>query len=391
MNRRLAAGLLLAILAGCAAPPPKPVTPAPAPAPAPHLTLTPSTFAALPGWSDDHVAEALPAFVKSCAAITKLADDARLGVAGTARDWRAPCAAAAQTPASDDDARRFFETWFAPYEAGDNGATDGLFTGYYEGEAHGARQPAGAFATPMLRRPNDLVMVELGQFRPAWHSERIAGRVVNGQLKPYESRAQIEAGALDRDRLAFCWVDDPVDAFFIEIQGSGRIHLDDGTTVRVQYDGQNGWPYVAIGHRLVERGELTTETASMASIRAWIKAHPADGKVLMDENPSYVFFRELKGDGPIGSGGVVLTPGRSLAVDRDFVPLGVPVWLDAAQDGQSLRRLAIAQDTGGAIRGPVRGDVFWGYGPDAERQAGSQRARGAYYLLLPRGVAVAAN
>jgi membrane-bound lytic murein transglycosylase A len=230
-------------------------------------------------------------------------------------------------------------------------------------------------------------MVDLGRFRPAWHGERIAGRVVEGQLVPYASRAEIDAGALDKFHLALLWIEDPVDLFFLQIQGSGRVHLPDGSTVRVQYDGQNGQPYVALGKLLVARGALTLDEVSMASIRAWIEAHPEEGKALMAENPSYVFFRELKGDGPLGSEGVVLTPGRSLAVDRDYLPLGVPVWLDAASGGEvPVRRMTVAQDTGGAIRGPVRGDLFWGYGPDAEERAGKMRARGAYYLLLPRGV-----
>ena len=226
-------------------------------------------------------------------------------------------------------------------------------------------------------------MVELGLFRPAWRGERIAGRVVDGRLKPYDGRAEIERGALDRYHLAFLWVDDPVAAFFLQIQGSGRVRLPDGSIVRVGYDGQNGQPYVAIGKLLVERGVLAKEAVSMQAIRAWITAHPEAGKALMAENPSYVFFREVTGDGPIGSEGVVLTPGRSLAVDRSFVPLGVPVFLDA---GPGLQRLMVAQDTGGAIRGPVRGDVFWGAGAEAETRAGAMRARGVYYLLLPKSV-----
>jgi membrane-bound lytic murein transglycosylase A len=306
------------------------------------------------------------------------------GAAGTIGDWQPICAAAALLDAGDGAAARgFFEAWFRPWRAGNNGNKEGLFTGYYEAELKGARSPGEGYATPLLRRPPDLVMVELGLFRPAWRGERIAGRVVDGRLKPYESRADIEKGALDRYRLAFLWVDDPVDAFFLQIQGSGRVQLADGSLVRVGYDGQNGQPYVAIGRLLVDRGFMTKDEASMQAIRAWIKTHPAEGKALMAENPSYVFFREIRGDGPIGAEGVVLTPGRSLAVDRDFVPLGVPVFVDA---GDGLRRLMVAQDTGGAIRGPVRGDLFWGAGADAEARAGTLKARGSYYLLLPKTV-----
>ncbi|MGO8917072.1 MAG: murein transglycosylase A [Stellaceae bacterium] len=354
----------------------------PRPPPPDHLSLAPARFADLAGWQQDTPGAALAAFARSCAALLKAPAATALGVAGTAADWQSPCAALPPAP-DDAAARRFLETWFQPWQAGNNGVAEGLFTGYYEAELDGARQPGGGFATPLLRRPPDLVMVELGLFRPAWRGERIAGRVVDGRLKPYESRAEIEHGALDRYHLAFLWVDDPVAAFFLQIQGSGRVRLPDGSMVRVGYDGQNGQAYVAIGRLLVERGVLAKEDISMQAIHAWIKAHPEAGKALMAENPSYVFFREVTGEGPIGSEGVVLTPGRSLAVDRSFVPLGVPVFLDA---GPGLQRLLVAQDTGGAIRGPVRGDVFWGAGAEAEARAGAMRARGVYYLLLPKNV-----
>ena len=354
----------------------------PRPPPPDHLTLAPARFADLAGWQADRQGEALAAFARSCAALLKAPPATALGIGGTVADWQAPCAA---LPAAPDDAaaRNYFETWFQPWRAGNNGDPQGLFTGYYEPELAGARRPGGAFTVPLLKRPPDLVMVELGLFRPAWRGERIAGRVVDGRLKPYDSRAEIEAGALDRYHLAFLWVDDPVAAFFLQIQGSGRVKLPDGRLVRVGYDGQNGWPYVAIGKLLVERGAIAKDDVSLQTIRAWLAAHPGEGKALMAENPSYVFFREMTGDGPIGSEGVVLTAGRSLAVDRSFVPLGVPVFLDA---GDGLRRLMVAQDTGGAIRGPVRGDVFWGDGAAAETRAGGLKARGGYYLLLPKAL-----
>ncbi|HEY1502933.1 MAG TPA: MltA domain-containing protein, partial [Stellaceae bacterium] len=259
--------------------------------------------------------------------------------------------------------------------------------GYYEPLLQGARQRGGKYQTPLLKRPPDLVMVDLGRFRPAWHGERIAGRVAAGSLVPYPSRAEIEHGALDADRLALFWVDDPVDAFFLQVQGSGRVALPNGTQIRLGYDGQNGQVYVAIGKKLVERGAVAADQVSLQSIRTWIKAHPDQANALMDENPSYVFFRELPGDGPLGSEGVVLTAGRSLAVDRNFIPLGAPVYLVADGGAASpLQQLMVAQDTGGAINGPVRGDVFWGFGSDAETRAGTMRARGKYYLLLPKDV-----
>jgi peptidoglycan lytic transglycosylase A len=380
---RAASRLLLVLVLALAACAPR------APLP-PRLTLAPADFDDLAGWRADHVAAALPAFLKSCAVMLAHADAAPVGpdgIAGTVADWRGPCAGAARLDTGDDDAaRRFFEAAFRPWRVGNNGDPDGLFTGYFEPELRGAREKFGPYTVPLLRRPPDLVAVDLGLFRPSWRGERTAGRVVGGRLVPYPDRAAIEHGALDRFHLAFLWVTDPVDAFFLAVQGSGRVRLPDGSMVQVGYDGQNGRPYVAIGRLLVERGALAKDDVTLAAIRRWIAAHPAQGAALMDADPAFVFFRERKGEGPLGAEGAVLTAGRSLAVDPTFLPLGAPMWLDVAQNGRALRRLVVAQDTGGAIAGPVRGDLFWGFGPAAEAAAGSMRAAGGYDLLLPRRV-----
>jgi membrane-bound lytic murein transglycosylase A len=367
---------------------------APKAPPPDRLTLAATDFAHLAGWGADAVGAALAALRRSCDAFARQAVDTPIGpggLAGTASDWRAPCAAASVVDAGDDAAsRRFFETTFQPFQLANNAEGTGLFTGYYEAELRGSRRREGPFTTPLLRRPPDLVMVELGLFRPAWRGERIAGRVESGQLKPYASRAEIERGALAQRNLELLWVDDPVDAFFVQIQGSGRVRLPDGGTVRIGYDGQNGQAYVPIGRLLAERGELPRDAVSMQTIRGWLAAHPDAAAALMNENPSYVFFREMQGEGPVGAQGVVLTAGRSLAVDRAFLPLGAPLWLDledAAEGNGRLRRLVVAQDTGGAIRGPVRGDLFWGFGPQAAERAGMMKDRGNYYLLLPRDAA----
>jgi membrane-bound lytic murein transglycosylase A len=350
--------------------------------------LEPATFDTFSGWNEDHVAAAIPALLKSCARRLSQPATARVGpdgVGGTVADWQSPCAAAAAVPPGDDQAaRRFFQLWFEPSLATNRGTADGLFTGYYEPLLEGARHKGGVDQTPLLRRPADLVMVQLGLFRPEWRGDRIAGRVVAGNLVPYPSRAEIERGALDNDQLALYWVADPVDAFFLQIQGSGKVRLPDGNVVSLGYDGQNGRPYVSIGKLLIERGELSKEQVSLDSIKEWIRTHPEQGKALLDDNPSYVFFREITGATPIGAEGAVLTAGRSLAVDRAFLPLGIPIWLDVQNDNKALRRLVIAQDTGGAIRGPVRGDLYWGFGPEAGRAAGSMKARGRYFLLLPK-------
>lgn len=378
LRRHAAAAVSLALLfllnaCGPKAPPP------------PHLELSRVTFADLPGWADGHQEAALPALLRSCAALAKLPDDALLGVAGLAGDWRKPCAgAAALTDPTAETVRRFFESEFTPFAASDNGKTEALITGYYEPELAGARHKSARFGVPILARPPDLVSVALGAFRPAWRGERIAGRVVDGRLVPYRTRGEIEAGALDHFHLALFYAADPIELFFLQIQGSGRVRLPDGRTVEIGYDGENGRAYVPLGRLLVARGALTLDQASLQSIEAWLRAHPTEAKSLMDENPSYVFFRVLTGDAPLGAEGVALTPQHSLAVDPRFVPLGVPLWLDVAQGETVTRRLVVAQDTGAAIKGPLRGDLFWGAGATAEAQAGPMRVIGRSFLLLPK-------
>lgn len=395
--RSLAALFALGLLAGCAAQPAKvpgtPAAPAEAEKPAARLTLRPASFSDLSGWSVDRTADALPALLKSCDRLVKQPGDRALGpdgMMGRVSDWIGPCATIAKLPAGDHVAlRRAVENLFQPWAATDNGAAEGLFTGYYESSLRGSFKRQGKYQTPLYKRPADLVMVELGEFRPNLKGERIAGRVVDGQLKPYADRKAIEAGALNGKGLELLYVDDPVDAFFLQIQGSGRVTLPDGSQVRIGYDGQNGQPYFAIGRELVARGALAKEDVSMQSIRAWLEANPAQAAAVMNTNPSFVFFRRLEGEGPLGAQGVALTPGRSLAVDRTFIAYGVPLWLDAQDplDAKArIRRLMVAQDTGGAIRGPVRGDVFWGHGVEAEQRAGLMKSPGRYWLLLPKGV-----
>jgi membrane-bound lytic murein transglycosylase A len=337
----------------------------------PRLTLAPATFDQLAGWRDDRVAAALPALLRSCAAIVAKPDGptpdplTKSVDFGTIADWRGPCAAAAAVPAGNDAAaRQFFESGFLPFLAGNNGDNDGLFTGYFEITFDGSHQRGGPYQTPLYRRPPE-------------------------ELRTRFSRAEIENGALAGQGLELLWASDPIDAFFLEIQGSGLVRLPGGGTVRVGYDGSNGHSYVPVGRLLIESGEMPREKVTMAGIRAWMKAHPKEGAELRRENASYVFFREIAGPGPLGAERVVLSAGRSLAVDRRFIPLGVPIWLDAVERFQpvTLRRLVVAQDSGGAIKGPVRGDLFWGNGKAAADGAGAMNAKGRYYLLLPKAVA----
>ena len=386
--RAFAAFLLALALASCAGQPP---APAPAPEPPARLVLTLARFAELPGWNADRHAEALPALRRTCARLARLADTQTIGtdaLAGRVADWRAVCAGSQNLPPGD--ARAFFEANFRPFALSNNAERAGLFTGYYEPELRGSLARTPRYSVPLYGRPDDLVTVDLGAFREELRGQRIAGRVESGALRPYEPRARIVEGALGQRGKPIIWVDDPTEAFFLEVQGSGRVVLDDGRILRVGFAAQNGHPYVPIGRTLIERGALTRETVSMQSIKAWLAANPAEAAAIRNSNPSYVFFRLLEGDGPLGSEGVALTPGRSLAVDRNFLPMGVPVFLDAddpLDPAARVQRLLMAQDTGGAIRGPVRGDVFWGAGSDAEARAGRMRSTGRAWLLLPREVA----
>lgn len=348
-------------------------------------------FADLPGWDRDDPRGALRALQKSCAVFEKRAPDVFINPSDLkipVGAFRTACASMPQN-ADADTAARYIETYFAPYAVDTELGNVGLFTGYYEAMLNGSRVKTDRYSVPLHKRPDNLVMVELGEFRPHLRGERIAGFVDNGKLQPYADRAAIETGALSGKNLELVWVDDADAAFFLHIQGSGRVALPDGTTMRVGYDGQNGHVYTAIGRELIARGELTPQNTNLQSIRDWLKAHPVDAVELRRKNPSYIFFRELTGDGPIGAQNVALTPTRSLAVDPRFVPYGAPVFLDVPHPVKAdlrIQRLMVAQDTGGAIRGPVRGDFFWGAGPKAEENAGPMKARGRMWVLLPRDV-----
>jgi membrane-bound lytic murein transglycosylase A len=346
-------------------------------------------YAAVPGWRDDTLAEALPAVRRSCTKLAAMPRSRRLGpkgIAGEAGEWQEPCQAAAALGEVDGSAARvFFETWFTPVKVAPKKGRHGLFTGYYEAELKGARWPGGRYSVPLYKVPDNLVVLA----RAASPSKLKVGRMEDGKLVPYYSRAEIEAGALDGRNDEILWVDDAVDAFFLHIQGSGRIVMPDGRVTRVGYAGNNGYKFYGIGQALLDSGEVPRDKMSMQSIRDWLRANPVRARELMNKNPRYIFFREIEGDGPIGAAGVALTPGRSLAVDASELPYHVPVWLDSTfpSGKRPLRRLLVAQDTGTAIKGRVRGDVFWGYGEPALEIAGGMKQQGDLYLLLPKPVA----
>ncbi|WP_417831204.1 murein transglycosylase A [Terasakiella sp.] len=357
------------------------------------IRLMPVSYATLPGWEDDQIANSIPALRKSCQTFGRMDENKPIGpngIGGVAGDWKPICTEAYSLPDGDSQkAREFYQMFFQPYLVSDlaeDRAASGLFTGYYEAALRGARTQGGVYQTPLYKRPDDLVLVGLGEFKQNWKGKRLAGRLENGQLVPYASRSEIDAGKLRGKNLELVWVDDPVDAFFLHIQGSGRVVFADGSTMRVGYDGHNGHDYTSIGRILIDRGEVSKEEMSMQAIRSWLAAHPDKGQELMRENSSFIFFRELKDEGPVGAQGVALTPGRSLAIDKRFLPLGLPLYLHTFTDPVTpnpISRLVVAQDTGGAIKGVVRGDVFWGFGEEAAMRAGKMKETGSFFALLP--------
>ena len=357
------------------------------------LVLTPVSYADLPGWADDKVDEALPALRRSCTPLVKRAPGTAIGpgqLAGTAADWQPACRAVLDlAAAAEADVRALLQAHFVPFRAENRSGEPGLFTGYYEAGLTGARTRDETYRWPLYGKPPDQVSVDLKAFKAPQANGSLIGRVADGRLVPYYTRAEIDRGALQGRGLEVLWVDDPIDAFFLHIQGSGQVKLADGGSVRVGYAGSNGHKFYAIGRALLDEGLVPPDKASMQGIRAWLKSNPEKADAMMQRNKRYIFFRELDGDGPIGAQGVTLTAGRSLAVDPSFIPYGAPIWLDTTWPGtqRPLRRLLVTQDTGSAIRGPVRGDFFWGTGEDAAYQAGRMKQRGAYFLLLPKPVA----
>lgn len=359
---------------------PSPAAPAPAPVPPFARTLQPAAWADLPGWKDDDPAAAWPAFLQSCR-----------GLAGKAHGaaWKRVCDAARAAEGKPGfDARRFFEANLKPYAvvAGDGNAS-GLVTGYYEPLLRGSRTRSKEFAQPVRGVPDDLLTVDLAAIFPELKDKRVRGRIEGNKVVPYWTRGEIEARGDRLPAKTLLYVDDPVELFFLQVQGSGRVKLADGSVVRLNYGDHNGHPYQSIGRVLVDRGDLKLEEASMQGIQAWGRANPARLPDLLAANPSYVFFREVPNTpgGPAGALGVPLTAERSIAVDPRSVPLGAPVFLATTRPNSTrpLNRLVMAQDTGSAIKGAVRADFFWGFGKEAGEQAGRMKQVGRMWALLP--------
>ncbi|HTT98225.1 MAG TPA: murein transglycosylase A [Rhizomicrobium sp.] len=356
------------------------------------LKLTPAQFSDLADWTDGDPRAALTAFRRSCWQMELKAPTAQIGdYAGHASDWLEVCRHAPAHPNDAREARAFFEESFTPFAVSAGAVKDGLFTGYYEPQLHGSRTKHDRYQAPVYGLPDDLLNVDLGAFRDTLKGERIAGRLVDHTLVPYATRAEIDAKGLASSHTLF-YGDDPVAVFFLHIQGSGRVVFDDGTSARVAYAGQNGHPYTAVGKTLITMGALKRENVSMQSIAAWLHTHPSQARAVMESDASYIFFKETPlGDPTLGSPGtesVPLTPDASVAVDNKVHPLGVPLFISTTTpDGKPLHGLFVAQDTGGAIKGSVRADIFFGFGHRAESLAGEMKQRGAMFVLLPKSVA----
>ncbi|MBT2186257.1 murein transglycosylase A [Sphingobium nicotianae] len=344
----------------------------PAPAVAAGLTLGPDLDTLLPA-SSDRTALAFRAFRASCPSLVRRRDQSGLT---SGSDWQAACTAAASW--SEANAREFFRRNFEAVQIGDGKA---YATGYYEPEIAGCRTPVPGCETPLYKRPADLIDVDLGLFSDSLKGKRIRGKVDKTNFIPYDDRGAITAGSLAGRGLEIAYANDPIELFFLEIQGSGRLRLPDGGVMRVGYDGQNGRDYTGIGKLMKDRGLI--QAGSMQDIMGYLRANPAEGVALMNENKSYVFFRELTGAGPIGALGIAVTPEATVAADPSFVPLGAPVLLSL--DRAEPNGLWVAQDTGGAIKGSNRFDTFWGAGERARGIAGGMSGRGSALLLLPIG------
>jgi membrane-bound lytic murein transglycosylase A len=416
----------LILLASCAAPPPNPVAnisaapivqtiqtvqtcPAPVTTPCPVCVACPTPtspveaipieptssaatevargklikaeWAQLLEWGNDDPSDAVSAFEQGCVVLKSRAE------------WASPCKFAASLlskPFSRTDATAFFRDNFQPFQVVNaDDSTTGIVTGYYEPLLRGSRTKTNIFKYPIYSTPQDLVSIDLSEVYPDLKHRRLRGRLVDNKLIPYYERADIESAKQPLKGLEIVWVDNAIELFFLQIQGSGQIQLADGSRIRLGYADQNGHPFRSLGGLLIRRGEIRAERASMQGIKAWAERNPNKVQRFMNGNPSYVFFKEIssEGSGPIGTLGVPLTAERSIAVDQRVIPLGVPVFLSTTFPGtnQPLNRLMVAQDTGGAIAGGVRVDFYWGFGDDAGAQAGRMKQKGTKWVLLPNG------
>ena len=343
-----------------------------------YSLLKPVKWEEIDGFNQDNLTQAWPAWLQGCSTLINK------------QAWKSACTTAntLRTP-SNAEINAYYKKYFTPYTATNSDGSDtGLITGYYEPLLNGSRKKSAQTPYPLYSQPNDLISVELGDVYPDLKFKRVRGKLVGNKLLPYYTRAEIETDPSPLQGHEFIWIDDIIDVFFLQIQGSGLVQLDNGEQVHVGYADQNGYTYNSIGRLLVERGELTLDQASMQGIKNWARNNLDKLRELLNSNPSYVFFRELPAGlpGPLGALGVPIIAQRTVAVDPKYIPLGAPVFLSTTQPNSNLplKRLVMAQDTGGAIKGGVRADFFWGAGNEAGKLAGAMKQKGKVWVLLPK-------
>ncbi|MGY0216966.1 murein transglycosylase A [Endozoicomonadaceae bacterium StTr2] len=367
--------LLMLFLSGCG------VLKQTTPEPESVEEYVPASFAMMQGWSEQEAAALAPVLLASCQKFARKSGAMEPALFGTYEQWTALCGQLSQV--SDGGYRQFFETHFSVYQLSPQ--EPGLFTGYYLPVIPASREKTDAFPTPLLGVPDDLVQLSLQNFNPDLKG-RLYGKVRNGWLVPYEDREGINRREQqgDYDDTVVAWLEDPVERIFLHIQGSGILRFEDGEYMHVRIAARNGHKYFAIGRYMKQQGML--EQVSMQSIKQWLKDHPERQDEVLFTNPDFIFFRQID-RGPLGAQGVVLTPGRSAAVDNDRIPLGVPLWLDTevTTTGQPFRHAMVAQDVGSAIKGPVRADIYFGMGEHGASLAGYQNAGGKLFVMVPAG------
>ncbi|OGT31080.1 MAG: hypothetical protein A3E87_04140 [Gammaproteobacteria bacterium RIFCSPHIGHO2_12_FULL_35_23] len=361
-----------------------------------NLQFKSASFAELPGWQQANLTNSLNAFKTSCSKTLSLPSNTIVGTPVlplTVANWQGVCKAALKLhPVNQVAIRQFFEAWFNVYTVMNHHNPQGLFTGYYLPEFKGQLHYSSDYSVPIYARPSDLVTVKLGLFRLDLQGKKIAGRVIDGKLYPYSiTQQQIDNGALVGKAKIIAWVAHRADRLVLQVQGSGIILLSNGQQVLLGYDGDNGQPYYPIGRWFLQNHIFPKNSLSMLAIYQWLIVHPKQGDVLIEQDPAFVFFTTLSGSAPLGTENIPLTAGYSLAVDNNIIPLGSPLWLNTNVPNVSntshsvpLKRLFIAQDTGGAIYGGVRGDIYFGAGLQAATQASSMKQPGRYWLLLPK-------
>lgn len=361
----------------------------------PHLILVKSNFSRLQNWQQSDQTQALIAFQHSCSEILKRDPDSAFSYLTQSRktkDWQAICLAANKITSPDSlTARQFFENWFEPYYVLNNLNSHGLFTGYYLPVLQASLHKDQVYSTPIYSLPRDLIRVNLGLFRPEFAGKYIVGQLNNNTLMPYPDRAAINNGAIKSSADVIAWDNNIIDLFYAQIQGCAIVQLPNHHQFIIDYAGDNGHQYTAIGKVLIENKTITKQDASLQTIRAWLLQHPYQVNDVLNNDASYVFFKILESGSPTGKEGVPLTPQGSLAIDNQYIPLGVPIWIDTVIPHNNptinlipYQHLLIAQDVGGAIKGIIRGDIYWGAGDNAEFIAGHLKSPGEYWMLLPR-------